>query len=40
MDEPTNGLDIPSKALFRKVVAGNMAEVFIADYLYPSGARR
>ena len=26
MDEPTNGLDIPSKALFRKVVAGNMAE--------------
>ncbi len=26
MDEPTNGLDIPSKVLFRKVVAGNMAE--------------
>lgn len=26
MDEPTNGLDIPSKALFRKVVAGNMSE--------------
>lgn len=26
MDEPTNGLDIPSKALFRKVVAGNMAD--------------
>ena len=26
MDEPTNGLDIPSKTLFRKVVAGNMAE--------------
>ena len=26
MDEPTNGLDIPSKALFRKVIAGNMVE--------------
>ena len=26
MDEPTNGLDIPSKALFRKVIAGNIAE--------------
>ena len=26
MDEPTNGLDIPSKALFRKVVAGQYAE--------------
>ncbi|GAB6983170.1 ABC transporter ATP-binding protein [Prevotella dentasini] len=26
MDEPTNGLDIPSKALFRKVVAGNLSE--------------
>lgn len=26
MDEPTNGLDIPSKALFRKVIAGNMQE--------------
>lgn len=24
MDEPTNGLDIPSKSLFRKVVAGRM----------------
>ena len=24
MDEPTNGLDIPSKALFRKVVANYM----------------
>ena len=24
MDEPTNGLDIPSKALFRKVIAGNL----------------
>ncbi len=24
MDEPTNGLDIPSKSLFRKVVAGHM----------------
>ncbi len=24
MDEPTNGLDIPSKAQFRRVVAGNM----------------
>ncbi len=26
MDEPTNGLDIPSKALFRQVVAGNLPE--------------
>ena len=26
MDEPTNGLDIPSKSQFRKVVAQNMAE--------------
>ena len=26
MDEPTNGLDIPSKALFRKIVAGNIPE--------------
>lgn len=26
MDEPTNGLDIPSKALFRKVVAGYMTD--------------
>lgn len=26
MDEPTNGLDIPSKSLFRKVVAHNMTE--------------
>lgn len=26
MDEPTNGLDIPSKVLFRQVVAGNMPE--------------
>lgn len=26
MDEPTNGLDIPSKALFRKVVARNMSD--------------
>lgn len=26
MDEPTNGLDIPSKVLFRKVVAGNLSE--------------
>ena len=26
MDEPTNGLDIPSKALFRKVVANYMAD--------------
>lgn len=26
MDEPTNGLDIPSKVLFRKVVAGNLGE--------------
>lgn len=26
MDEPTNGLDIPSKAVFRKVVSENLAE--------------
>jgi ABC-2 type transport system ATP-binding protein len=26
MDEPTNGLDIPSKSQFRKVVAQNMTE--------------
>ena len=26
MDEPTNGLDIPSKSLFRKVVANNMTD--------------
>lgn len=26
MDEPTNGLDIPSKSQFRKVVAGNMGD--------------
>lgn len=26
MDEPTNGLDIPSKSLFRKVIASNMDE--------------
>ena len=26
MDEPTNGLDIPSKSLFRKVVSANMRD--------------
>ena len=26
MDEPTNGLDIPSKSIFRKLVAGAMSE--------------
>lgn len=26
LDEPTNGLDIPSKAVFRKVVAGSLSE--------------
>ena len=26
MDEPTNGLDIPSKSLFRRVIAENMSE--------------
>lgn len=26
MDEPTNGLDIPSKSQFRKVIARNMSE--------------
>ena len=25
-DEPTNGLDIPSKALFRKILAGSIEE--------------
>ncbi len=35
LDEPTNGLDIPSKALFRKVVAGSVFEdqvVFISTH--------
>lgn len=26
LDEPTNGLDIPSKTLFRKIMAGNLDE--------------
>ena len=26
LDEPTNGLDIPSKAVFRKVLAGSLSE--------------
>jgi ABC-2 type transport system ATP-binding protein len=26
LDEPTNGLDIPSKSIFRKVVAGSLSE--------------
>src|SRR5690606_34124280 len=26
LDEPTNGLDIPSKSIFRKVVAGALTE--------------
>ncbi len=26
LDEPTNGLDIPSKALFRKILAGSLSE--------------
>lgn len=26
MDEPTNGLDIPSKGVFRKIVAGSVNE--------------
>ncbi|MBD1434830.1 ABC transporter ATP-binding protein [Sphingobacterium sp. DN00404] len=26
MDEPTNGLDIPSKTQFRKIIAGHMSE--------------
>lgn len=26
LDEPTNGLDIPSKAIFRKVMAGSLSE--------------
>ncbi len=35
LDEPTNGLDIPSKALFRKVVAGALTDeqvVFISTH--------
>lgn len=35
LDEPTNGLDIPSKALFRKVVASSISEeqtVFISTH--------
>lgn len=35
-DEPTNGLDIPSKSVFRKVVAGNLNEdqtVIISTHL-------
>ena len=35
-DEPTNGLDIPSKSVFRKVVAGNLSEhqtVIISTHL-------
>ncbi len=30
MDEPTNGLDIPSKALFRKILAGALSDKQIA----------
>ncbi|WP_075590004.1 ABC transporter ATP-binding protein [Labilibacter marinus] len=30
MDEPTNGLDIPSKAQFRKVLAGSLADDQVA----------
>ena len=26
MDEPTNGLDIPSKSQFRKIIAGSFTE--------------
>jgi len=36
MDEPTNGLDIPSKDLFRKIVAKNMGDgqtIVIATHL-------
>jgi ABC-2 type transport system ATP-binding protein len=35
LDEPTNGLDIPSKAVFRKVVASSLSEdqlVFISTH--------
>lgn len=35
LDEPTNGLDIPSKAIFRKVIAGALTEeqlVFISTH--------
>ena len=35
LDEPTNGLDIPSKAMFRKVVAGALTDeqvVFISTH--------
>ena len=36
MDEPTNGLDIPSKSTFRKIIAGNMHDgqtILIATHL-------
>lgn len=39
MDEPTNGLDIPSKSQFRKVIANNMTEDRTLIILYSSGAR-
>ena len=35
MDEPTNGLDIPSKSQFRKIMAGNISDeqaVFISTH--------
>ena len=31
MDEPTNGLDIPSKSQFRKVVARCMTDVLVSQ---------
>ena len=37
MDEPSNGLDIPSKSQFRKVIASGMTDDEISDYFYPSG---
>ncbi len=39
LDEPTNGLDIPSKSLFRKILAGSLDEDQL-DHLNPSGKRR
>lgn len=39
LDEPTNGLDIPSKAQFRKLVAGTLGDdrcVVISTHLFTS----
>ena len=39
LDEPTNGLDIPSKAQFRKLVAGALGEERCVIIFDPPGAR-